>query len=321
MGHLGREPPNSRGRNAASLGNGFGRVARVEIALGDELKDRDRAPAVGQRRVADEAGRDSRRHAAGERSRRFEDERLAGLVAGKEPVISRARSLDHQPGGIGVAAEIIDIDPIGLEQFVDQRQHKKPVRAGPDPDPFVGDRRIAGAHRIDRDEFGAAPAQSRQRDLDRVRIMVFGDAEHHEEPGARPIGLAELPEAAAERVHSGSRHIDRAEAAMCGEIGGPELRGPITGQRLALIASGEKGELFRVGGADRRQPLDRGRDRLLPFDLAELAGAALADPLERLFELRRRDLLHDPGCALAADHAAVDGVVPVALDVANGAIL
>ena len=282
-GHLGGEPANRRGRNAAGLGDGLRRVARIEIALGHQLEDRHGAPAVGQHRLADEAGRNSGRHAAGERSRRFEDERLAGLVAGEEPVIRRARRLDHQPAGVGVAAEIVDIDPVGLQQFVDQREHEKPVGAGPDADPFVGDRRITGAHRVDRDEFGAAPAQTRQRDLDRVRIMVFGDAEHHEEPGARPIGLAELPEAAAERVHAGGRHIDRAEAAMRGEVRRPELRRPISGQRLALIAPGEEGELFRVRGADRRQPLDRRRDRLLPLDLAELAGAALADPLAAAF--------------------------------------
>src|SRR5690242_4310194 len=120
--------------------------------------------------------------------------------------------------------------------------------------------------------------------------MILGNAEHHEEAGARPIGLAELPEAAAESVHTGSRHIDRAEAAMRGEVRRPELRRPISCQGLALIAPGEKGELLRVGGADRCEPLDRRRDRLVPFDLAELAGTTLADTLERLLKLRRRGL-------------------------------
>src|SRR5205823_13966766 len=120
-----------------------------------------------------------------------------------------------------------------------------------DADPLIGNRRIAGAHRVYRDELGAAPAQTRQPDLDRVRIMVFGDAEHHEEPGARPIWLAELPEAAAERVHAVSRHVTRAQAAMRGKVRRPELLGPISRQRLALIPPGEKGELLRVGGADR----------------------------------------------------------------------
>ena len=249
--HLGSQPANGRGRNAAGLGDGFRCVTRVEITLGHQLKDRDRAPAIGQHRVADEAGRNSGRHTAGERSRRFEDQRLAGLVAGEEPVIRRPRRLDHQPAGVGIAAQIVDIDPVGLQQFMDQREHKKSVGAGPDPDPLIGNRRITGAHRVHRDELRAAPAQTRQRDLDRVRIMVFGDAEHHEEPGARPIGLAEFPKAAAERIHAGGRHIDRAEAAMRGEVRCSELRRPISGQRLALIAPGEKGELLRVRGANR----------------------------------------------------------------------
>ena len=40
-----------------------------------------------------------------------------------------------------------------------------------------------------------------------------------------------------------------------------------------------------------------------------------------LLQLRRRILLHDPRGALAADHAAVDRVLRVALDVADAAVL
>ena len=42
---------------------------------------------------------------------------------------------------------------------------------------------------------------------------------------------------------------------------------------------------------------------------------------QRLLELGRRGLLHDAGGALAADHAAVDRVIAVALDVADAAVL
>ena len=91
-------------------------------------------------------------------ARGVEHQRLARGVAGEQAVVGGARRLDHQPGGVGVAAEIVEIDPVGLQQLVDQREHEQPVGAGPDADPFIGDRRIAGAHRIDRDEFGAAPA-------------------------------------------------------------------------------------------------------------------------------------------------------------------
>src|SRR5271167_3610476 len=151
--------------------------------------------------------------------------------------------------------------------------------------------------------------------------MILGNAEHHKEPSARPIRFAELPKAAAESVHPGCRHIDRAEPAMRGKVRGPKLSRPIAGQRLALIAAGEEGEFFRVAVADRRQPPDSGRDRLLPFDFAELARAAFANPSERLSQLRRGVLLHDAGRALAADHAAIDRVVAVAFDVTDAAVL
>src|SRR3954469_16583846 len=104
--------------------------------------------------------------------------------------------------------------------------------------------------------------------------MVFGDPENQKKPGAFPIRLAELPEAAAQRVHAGGRHVDRAEPAMRREVRGPELGGPEAGQRLALVAAGEERELLRVLGANSRQPVDGRRDRLVPLDLAELAGAA-----------------------------------------------
>ena len=83
----------------------------------------------------------------------------------------------------------------------------------------------------------------------------------------------------------------------------------------------KKASFFGIVRADRRQPLDGGCDRLVPLDFAELAGAALADPHQRLAQLRRGVLLHDAGRALAADHAAVDRVVAVALDVADAAVL
>ena len=108
---------------------------------------------------------------------------------------------------------------------------------------------------------------------------------------------------------------------MGGEIRGAELRRPITGQRLALVAAGKEGKLFGVGGADRRQPFDRGRDRLVPLDLAELARAALADALQRFAQLCRRVLLHDARGTLAADHAAIDRVMAIALNVPDPAIL
>src|SRR5207237_6250144 len=129
------------------------------------------------------------------------------------------------------------------------------------------------------------------------------------------------PEAAAHRVHAGGGHIDRAEPAMRGEIRGAELGRPKPGQRLALIAACEEGELFRILGADPPEPAERRLDRLVPLDFAELAGAALADPQQRLGQARRRIMLHDPRGALAADHAVIDRVARVALDETDAAVL
>ena len=82
-----------------------------------------------------------------------------------------------------------------------QRQGEKPVGARADADPFVGDGAITAAHRIDRDEFGvAARLQLAKADLDRIGIMILGDAPHHEIFGMVPIGFAEFPERAAKGI-------------------------------------------------------------------------------------------------------------------------
>ena len=69
---------------------------------------------------------------------------------------------------------------------------------------------------------------------------------------------------------------------MRGEVGRAELRRPPAGQRLALVAAGEEGELARIGAADLAEPADREVQRLVPFDFLEFARAALADPQQRL---------------------------------------
>src|SRR3546814_14571072 len=55
--------------------------------------------------------------------------------------------------------------------------------------------------------------------------------------------------------------------------------------------------------------------------LDDVALAAFADPLQRLGQPRRRIVVHDPGRTLGAEHALVDRVVAVALDVADPAVL
>ena len=168
------------------------------------------------------------------------------------------------------------------DQAVDERAGKETVGARPDADPFIGDRRIAGAHRIDGDEFGTALLELAETHLDRIGGMIFRNAEQQKILGVLPVGLAEFPERAAEGVEPGSRHVDRAEAAMRGIIGRAELRRPPAGQRLRLVAAGEEGKLARIGVAHLRQPHGGGAQGFFPFDLAEFAGAALADPDQRL---------------------------------------
>ncbi len=191
---------------------------------------------------------------------------------------------------------------------------------GRDAEPFVGDRRVAGADRVDRDELDAARLELAERDLDRIAVVVLGAAEQHEIARVLPIRLAELPERAADGVEAARGHVDRAEAAVGGIVRRAELARPPAGQRLALVAAGEEGELARIAPTDAAEPFGRGRERLLPFDLAELGGAALADPLQGLGQAGGCVVLHDPGRALGAEHAAVDRVVAVALDVADLAV-
>src|SRR5947209_8794567 len=99
-----------------------------------------------------------------------------------------------------------------------------------------------------------------------------------------------------------------------------ELCRPPSGQRLALVAAGEEGELLRVGVANIVEPRARDLHRLVPLDLYEFARAALADPLQWLAQPGGRIMLHDAGRAFAAQHALVDGMVPVAFDVADLAV-
>ena len=172
------------------------------------------------------------------------------IAARDEPVVGGARILDDKPAGIGVTGEEVSVDLSRTQQFVDQREDEQAVGARPDADPFVGDRRITGADRIDRDDLGAAFLQLADADLDRIGIVILGDAEQHEVFGMLPVRLAELPERAADRVHAAGGHVDRAEAAVRGVIGRAELRRPPAGERLRLIAPGEEGELLRIGRAN-----------------------------------------------------------------------
>ena len=236
-------------------------------------------------------------------------------------MIGGARRLDDEPGRIRVAHEIVDIDALRPEKLVNERADESAVRAGPDADPFVSNGVVARAHGIDGDDLRSVRLELAETDLDRVRAVVLGNAEEHEEFRVVPVRLAELPERAAERVEAGGRHVHRAEAAVGCVVRRAVLDGPPAGQRLRLVAAREEGELLRVLGADLAQPVGGRLQRFFPGDLLELARAARTDALERRFEARRRVVLHDAGGALAAQHALVHRVIAVAVDVTDLAVL
>ena len=321
-GELGCDAADRAGIDAAARGHRLRRVGLVEIAPRHQLEDGHRLAPVLQRHLADQP----RGHPGQQRARRLvrrgvPAQRLAVGSAGEQTVLRAAGVADHQPRRVGRAHEELEVDPVGAQQLMHQREREQPVRAGPDAEPLVRDRRVAGAHRVDRDDLGAARLELCEAGLDRVGIVVFGDAEHHEVFGALPVGLAELPERRADGVQSGGCHVDRAEPAVGGVVGRAELGRPPAGQSLALVAPGEKGEAARVGLADAAEPAGGDLQRLVPFDLDELGRAARAHALQRLPQPGRRQVVHQPSRALGAQHALVDRVVAIALDIADRAVL
>ena len=150
--------------------------------------------------------------------------------------------------------------------------------------------------------------------------MIFRHAKHHEVARAVPIRFAELPEGRPDGVETGGRHVHRAKATVGRVVRRPELGGPPGRQRLALVAPSEEGQFAGVRAAHLTEPIDGYSERLLPFDLLELGGTAFAHPLERLGQLGRRMLLHDPGRTLGTQDTLVHRMITIALDVADTAV-
>ena len=196
MRQFGGDAPDDIGADTGLGGDGIGRVLRLEAAGGDEMEGRHRGAPVGQEDLAGKLRLGVDLVSAGDcLGLDVEHQRLARGVTGKQAVIGGALVLDHQPRRIGVSTEIFLVDLAGAQQFLDQRQDEQAVGSRPDADPFVGDRRIAGTNRIDRHELGgAARLEFAEADLDRIGIVVLGNAEHQEVPSVIPVRLAELPE-------------------------------------------------------------------------------------------------------------------------------
>ena len=301
-------------------------------ALLQELERGLHRRAVGERELAQQEGiralgvrdhRPVRRAVPPELVLRVEAAFLLGHLGPNEhPELVAFRVEVHELPAVRVAdQEVAVVEPEG-DDLVDQREQQRAVGAGADRHPLVGDRRVAGAHRIDRDEPPAVALELRDRDLQRVRVMVLGGADHHEQLRPVEVGAAELPERPADRVDHPGRHVDRAEPAVRRVVGRAELAREEPGQRLHLVAAGEERELLRVGRADAAEALFEHPERLVPAHLDELAGAAFGAGLahERLREPGGRVLLHDPRAALGADHAVVQRMVGIAFDVADFAV-
>ena len=126
---------------------------------------------------------------------------------------------------------------------MDQGQDEQPVRAGPDADPLVRDGGVAGPHRVDRHHLGAARLELGETALDRVAVVILGHAEHQEVAGMLPVRLAELPEAAADRVLAGGGHVDRATAMRSDgdqRLSVELLMGQLVEQALLIMTSQER---------------------------------------------------------------------------------
>ena len=166
-------------------------------------------------------------------------DRIAFRIHHEQSVIGTALVLIHELRTVGVARDEIVIVHFARDELVDQREHQRAVGAGANRNPFVGDRRIAGADRIDRDEAAAVALELRERDLHRIAVMIFSGADHHEELRVIEIRAAEFPERAADGVDHSRGHVHRAEAAVRRVVRRAELPREEPGKRLHLVATGE----------------------------------------------------------------------------------
>ncbi|CAB3774301.1 hypothetical protein LMG29542_07706 [Paraburkholderia humisilvae] len=86
-------------------------------------------------------------------------------------------------------------------------------------------------------------------------MVIFRGADHQKQLGAVEIRAAEFPERATDGIDHAGRHVGRAEAAVRRVVRRAVLLSEQAGQRLHLVASGEKRELLRVGRAQMGKTL------------------------------------------------------------------
>ena len=201
--------PDTISGNAAAFGNIFRRIFIRQITLGQMLEYRA-MPFV--------SGGQIWRDAFGIKSHRF----LGFAVNNQKLAISAAQqhafvwplSAVHQCRRIGQLREIIQIHFASFEQQMHHGEDKQSICAGCNADPFVGNRIVTCADRIDANHLRTTFLQPPQTHFDRVAVVIFGHAEEHEQFCALPIRLSELPKSTAHGVNAPSGHIHRAKAAM-----------------------------------------------------------------------------------------------------------
>src|SRR5471032_2525099 len=222
-------------------------------------------------------------------------------------------------GSVRIALHELVVPGVGCNQLVEKRHEQRAVGAGLDRYPFVGNGGVTGAYGIDRDKASARTLELRDGDLQRIRMMIFRRADHEEQLGAVEIGTAELPERSADRVDHAGRHVRRTKTAVSRIVRRTELFGEEPCQRLHLIAAGKEREFLWVRSANSGKALFEDIEGDFPRHRFELRAATLGvRPAHQwLREASGRILLHDAGRALRADHALVERVLRVAIDVTH----
>ncbi|CAB3773451.1 hypothetical protein LMG29542_07238 [Paraburkholderia humisilvae] len=267
VGHLARETPDRVGGNASDLRSPFGRALCSAFAQQRE-RWRDRRTVI-EHVIAFRRALERRLH-----PRRVVQHGALAFAIPPQMVLRKQRIafprigvaheqaefvalLIHvqQVGRVRKARDELVIETVGGEQFVNQRHEQRTIGAGTDRHPFIGNRRIAGTHRIDRDETASRALEFRNRNLEWIRMVVFGGADHQKQLCAVEIRAAEFPERPADGIDHAGRHVGRAEAAVRRVVRRAVLLREQAGQRLHLVTPGEERELLRVGRAQMRKTL------------------------------------------------------------------
>ena len=123
LGQLAGNAANGVGRNATAFGDPIRRILRIEVAFNDALEHRHGLAAIGKRDFANDHRLDAGgvcQHAAVRSP--IKAQRIAVGITCKQPVIGGTRIVDHQPVRIAVSHQVIEVDAVGTQQFVDQRK-------------------------------------------------------------------------------------------------------------------------------------------------------------------------------------------------------